>query len=274
MSNQWVYLFNELEKAENYVGGEWKNVKSLLGGKGANLAEMTRIGVPVPPGFIITTEACNAYLATGETFPPGMWQQVLQAVESIEQQTGKIFGNPKNPLLVSCRSGARFSMPGMMDTILNLGLNDETTAGLIGLTDNERFVYDCYRRLVQMFGAVVMGIPDDTFEEKISDCRSNAGVEIDAELGAADLQQLTQEFKQIYRHYTGHPFPDDPYEQLKSAINAVFKSWNGKRAVDYRNASGIPHNLGTAVNIQTMVFGNLGQDCLTGVALSRNGTTG
>ncbi|UCD82292.1 MAG: pyruvate, phosphate dikinase [Desulfobacterales bacterium] len=274
MSNQWVYLFNELDRADQYAGGGWEGVKGLLGGKGANLAEMTRIGVPVPPGFIITTEACNAYLAAGETFPPGMWQQVLQSVEELERQSGKRFGDPKNPLLVSCRSGAKFSMPGMMDTILNLGLNDETAAGLIELTDNERFVYDSYRRLVQMFGTVVMGIPDEAFEEKISACRLRAGVETDAQLKAADLQQLTQEFKQTYRYYTGHLFPADPHEQLKRAINAVFKSWNGKRAVDYRNASGIPHDLGTAVNIVTMVFGNLGEDCLTGVALSRNGTTG
>jgi len=274
MSNQWVYLFNELDRAEKYVGGGWEDAKGLLGGKGANLAEMSRIGVPVPPGFIITTEACNAYLAAGETFPPGMWQQVLLAVESLEQQTGKTFGNPKNPLLVSCRSGAKFSMPGMMDTILNIGLNDETAAGLVGLTGNERFVYDSYRRLVQMFGAVVMAIPDDAFEEKISACRSKAGVESDTELKAADLQQLTREFMQIYRRHTGQPFPQDPHEQLKRATDAVFRSWNGKRAVDYRNASGIAHDLGTAVNIVTMVFGNLGSDCLTGVALSRNGTSG
>jgi pyruvate,orthophosphate dikinase len=165
-------------------------------------------------------------------------------------------------------------MPGMMDTILNLGLNDQTAAALIERSENERFVYDCYRRLVQMFGSVVMGIPDEAFEEKISACRIRAGVKTDAELAAADLRQLTQDFQQIYRRFTGHGFPDNPHEQLKRAINAVFKSWNGKRAVDYRNASGIPHNLGTAVNIQTMVFGNLGQDCLSGVALSRNGTSG
>ncbi len=274
MSNQWVYLFEELDQAEKYVGGEWEKVRGLLGGKGANLAEMTRIGVPVPPGFIITTEACNAYLAAGENFPQGMWQQVLQAIASIEVQTGKKFGDRQNPLLVSCRSGAKFSMPGMMDTILNLGLNDQTAAGLIEMTGNERFVYDSYRRLVQMFGTVVMGIPDDAFEEKLADWRLKAGVETDAELKAADLQQLTQVFKKIYQLHTGHPFPDEPHEQLKSAINAVFKSWNGKRAVDYRNASGIPHDLGTAVNIVTMVFGNLSEDSLTGVALSRNGTTG
>ncbi len=274
MSNQWVYRFNELDQAEKYVGGAWDSVRGLLGGKGANLAEMTRIGVPVPPGFIITTEACNAYLAAGENFPEGMWQQVMQALESIEKQTGKKFNSPQNPLLVSCRSGAKFSMPGMMDTILNLGLNDQTAAALIEMTGNNRFVYDSYRRLVQMFGTVVMGIHDDAFEEKLADLRSKEGVETDAELKAADLQQLTQVFKKIYQVHTGYPFPDNPYEQLKRAIDAVFKSWNGKRAVDYRNAAGIPHDLGTAVNIVSMVFGNLSEDSLTGVALSRNGTTG
>jgi len=274
MSNKWVYLFGELDQIGRKVGGGWDDVKGMLGGKGANLAEMTRIGIPVPPGFIITTEACNAYLAAGENFPSGMWQQVLQAVQGIEKQTGKMFGQPQNPLLVSCRSGAKFSMPGMMDTILNLGLNDQTAAGLIEMIGNERFVYDSYRRLVQMFGTVVMGIPDEVFEDKISACRYRAKVVTDAELKAADLQKLTQDFKQVYQRHTGHPFPDDPHEQLRSAVDAVFKSWNGKRAVDYRNASGIAHDLGTAVNIVTMVFGNLGEDSLTGVALSRNGTTG
>ena len=222
MSKQLVYLFEELDRVEKYVDGTWDDVKGLLGGKGAGLAEMTRIGVPVPPGFIITTEACNAYLAAGENFPPGMWKQVLQAIESIEKQTGKTFGNPQNPLLVSCRSGAKFSMPGMMDTILNLGLNDQTAAGLIEMTGNERFVYDSYRRLIQMFGTVAIGIPDDAFEEKLAACRSKAGVKTDAELKGADLRQLTQDFKQIYQRHTGHPFPDDPHEQLRSAVDAVF----------------------------------------------------
>jgi pyruvate,orthophosphate dikinase len=274
MSKQWVYLFDELDRADKYVGGEWDDVRGLLGGKGANLAEMMRIGIPVPPGFTITTEACNAYLASGETFPEGMWQQVLLAIQKLEKQSGKKFGDQKNPLLASCRSGAKFSMPGMMDTILNIGLNEETAAGLIALTGNERFVYDAYRRLVQMFGSVVMGIPDEVFEEKMSACRAGADVTSDAQLVASDLKQLTQEFKQIYRRYTADQFPADPYEQLKKAVEAVFKSWNGKRAVDYRNAAAIPHDLGTAVNIVTMVFGNFAEDSLTGVALTRNGTTG
>jgi len=274
MPNKWVYLFNEVDQAEKYVGGEWENVRALLGGKGANLAEMTRIQVPVPPGFTITTEACNAYLASGETFPQGMWDQVLQAVAALEKESGKKFGDRKYPLLISCRSGAKFSMPGMMDTVLNIGLNDETARGLVELTGNERFVYDSFRRLIQMFGSVVRGIPDEVFEEKISELRSRAGVKTDAELAAEDLKALTQEFKQIFSRHTATIFPDKPHVQLKMAIDAVFKSWNGKRAVDYRNASAIPHDLGTAVNIVTMVFGNSGDDSLTGVALTRNGTTG
>jgi len=274
MSNKWVYLFSEVDRAEKYIGGDWENLRGLLGGKGANLAEMTRLNVPVPPGFTITTEACNAFLTAGETFPEGMWDQVRQAVKDIEKQSAKKFGDPANPLLFSCRSGARFSMPGMMDTILNIGLNDQTAAGLLELTGNGHFVYDSFRRLIQMFGSVVMGIPDDVFEEKMTAYRSRAGVKTDAELTAADLKGLTQDFKQIFRRYTTLDFPADPYQQLKMATEAVFKSWNGKRAVDYRNASNIPHDLGTAVNIVTMVFGNLGDDSATGVALTRNGTTG
>jgi pyruvate, orthophosphate dikinase len=274
MQKKWVYQFSEVEQAEKSVGGKWDDVRGLLGGKGANLAEMTRIQVPVPPGFTITTEACNAYLASGETYPEEMWDQVLQAVTGLEKESGKKFGDRKNPLLVSCRSGAKFSMPGMMDTILNIGLNDETAAGLVELTGNEHFVYDSYRRLIQMFGSVVMGIPDEVFEEKISDCRFKAGVKTDAELAAGNLKELTKEFKETFRRYTNTDFPRKPYSQLKMAIDAVFKSWNGKRAVDYRNASAISHDLGTAVNIVTMVFGNSGEDSCTGVALTRNGTTG
>ena len=169
MSKKWVFLFNELDQAEAYVGGVWDDVRGLLGGKGANLAEMTRIGMPVPPGFIVTTETCNAYLAAGNAFPPGSWEQVLDALHAIEKQTDKKFGDRINPLLVSCRSGAKFSMPGMMDTVLNIGLNDETARGMVLLTNNERFVYDSYRRLIQMFGSVVLGLPDEAFEDVLSD---------------------------------------------------------------------------------------------------------
>ena len=274
MSSKWVYFFNEVDQAEKFVGGDWDAVRGLLGGKGANLAEMTRLRVPVPPGFTLTTEACNAYLAAGETFPEGMWEQELEALKAVESATGKKFGDTKNPLLVSCRSGGKFSMPGMMDTVLNIGLNDDTLEGMIKLTGDERFVYDSYRRLVQMFGSVVMRIPDEPFEEVITDTRRKAGVNSDAELTADDWQKVTAEFKKIYKHHTHRDFPTDPLVQLRKATEAVFKSWNGKRAIDYRNAAGIAHNLGTAVNIVTMVFGNMGDTCATGVAMTRNASTG
>jgi pyruvate,orthophosphate dikinase len=272
--SKWVYLFDEVEQAEKYVGGEWEAVRGLLGGKGANLAEMTRLKVPVPPGFTLTTEACNAYLAAGETFPEGMWEQALEALKAVESATGKTFGDKKNPLLISCRSGGKFSMPGMMDTVLNIGLNDDTAKAMIKLTGDERFVYDLYRRLVQMFGSVVMGIPDEPFEEVITHTRRKAGVKSDAELTADDWQKVTAEFKKIYKHHTHRDFPSDPLVQLRKATEAVFKSWNGKRAVDYRNAAGIAHDLGTAVNIQTMIFGNMGNNSATGVAMTRNASTG
>ncbi len=274
MSHKWVYLFEEVDEAEKYVGGEWERVRALLGGKGANLAEMTRIGVPVPPGFTVTTEACNAYLAAGEKFPEGMWEQELEALKHVEEKTGKKFGDPKNPLLVSCRSGAKFSMPGMMDTVLNLGLNDETAKGMVELTGDERFVYDAYRRLVQMFGSVVLGISDEYFEKALDELKEKRGVTTDTDLTADDWKELTETFKQIIKKHKGFDFPQDPYEQLRMATEAVFKSWNGKRAVDYRNAAGIPHDLGTAVNIVTMVFGNMGWDSGTGVAFTRDPATG
>ncbi len=274
MTKKWVYLFGEVDHAQEYVGGDWEAVRGLLGGKGANLAEMVRLGIPVPPGYIVTTEACNACLAAGGTKPDGLWNQEQAALNALEEATGKQFGDPKNPLLVSCRSGAKFSMPGMMDTVLNIGLNNEIAVGLVELTGDERFVFDCYRRLVQMFGSVVTGIPDEMFEDVISTARSKAGVNTDAELTADDLKAVTKEFKIIFRRHAHRNFPDDPYEQLNLATEAVFKSWNGKRAFDYRNAADISHDLGTAVNIQTMVFGNLGMDSASGVALTRNGTTG
>jgi len=270
---KWVYLFNEVEQAESYVGNDWEKVRTLLGGKGANLADMTRIGVPVPPGFTVTTEACNAY-SDAKVFPEGMWEQVKAALHEVEAQTGKTFGDPNRPLLISCRSGAKFSMPGMMDTILNIGLNNEVAEGLVSLTSDARFVYDSYRRLVQMFGSVVMGVPDEIFEAVITAKRNEQGVKNDVNLTAEDWQDITDQFKNIVRSYTGHAFPAEPLAQLKLATEAVFKSWNGKRAFDYRNASHIAHDLGTAVNIVTMVFGNMGDDCGTGVAMSRNASTG
>jgi len=274
MADKWVYLFGEVEEAKDYVGGDWENVRGLLGGKGANLAEMVRIGMPVSPGFTITTEACNAYLAASGAFPEGLGEQIKKGMQTVESATGKKFGDPKNPLLISCRSGGKFSMPGMMDTVLNIGLNDETAMGMIELTGDERFVYDSYRRLVQMFGSVVMGAPDEAFEEVITEARLKAGVKTDTELSADAWKDVTDKFKSIFRRYANRNFPTDPNEQLLLATEAVFKSWNGKRAVDYRNAAGIAHDLGTAVSIQTMVFGNMGNDSATGVALTRNGTTG
>ena len=274
MTKKWVYLFEEIDSIEAYVGGRWKDVKGLLGGKGANLADMVRINVPVPPGFTITTEACNAYLASGGIIPDQLWEQTLKALKKIEQETGKIFGGKDQPLLVSCRSGAQISMPGMMDTVLNIGLNEETVKAMATLTNDERFAFDAYRRLIQMFGSVVMGVSDDEFEKFISLTKKRRGVGSDAELTGDDWKAVVSEFKSIYRRKTGHHFPDDPHVQLKLATEAVFKSWNGKRAVDYRNAAGIPHDMGTAVNIVTMVFGNMGNDSATGVAMTRNGSTG
>jgi pyruvate,orthophosphate dikinase len=273
MSNKWIYLFREVEEAEVYAGS-WEGVRGLLGGKGANLAEMTRIGVPVPPGFTATTEACNAYLAEGEQFPKGMWEQALAAMKAVENETGKKFGDAANPLLVSCRSGAKFSMPGMMDTVLNIGLNDKTARGMVELTGDETFVYNSYRRLVQMFGSVVLGIEDEAFEHAISARKREKGLKDDTELSAEDWKLLTEEFKAIVRKHKGFDFPQDPYEQLKLATEAVFKSWNGKPAIAYRNREKIPHDLGTGVNIVTMVFGNMGWTSGTGVAFTRNPATG
>jgi pyruvate,orthophosphate dikinase len=271
---KWVYLFDEVEQAEEYEGGSWEEVRGLLGGKGANLADMTRIGTPVPPGFTVTTEACNAYLAAGQKVPEGMWEQELEALKYVEEKTGKKFGDPANPLLVSCRSGAKFSMPGMMDTVLNIGLNDKTAAGMVKLTEDERFVYDAYRRLVQMFGSVVLGIEADAFENVLEEYKKQKGVKSDTDLNAGDWKTLTKKFQEIVRQHKGFDFPQDPIEQLRLATEAVFKSWNGKRAIDYRNAASISHDLGTAVNIVTMVFGNMGWDSGTGVAFTRDPATG
>jgi pyruvate,orthophosphate dikinase len=273
LTEKWVYLYNEVEAAEKQAG-DWEGVRALLGGKGANLAEMTRIDVPVPPGFVITTEACNAYLDAGEAFPEDLWDQTLAALKKVEELAGKKFGDAKDPLLVSCRSGAKFSMPGMMDTVLNIGLNDDTAKGMIELTGDERFVYDAYRRLVQMYGSVVMGVTDVAFEDVLTEARQHRGVESDSDLTAEDWKSITATFLKIVKDHTGKDFPLDPIDQLRLATEAVFKSWNGKRAIDYRNAAGIAHDLGTAVNIVTMVFGNMGNDSGTGVATTRNVSTG
>jgi pyruvate,orthophosphate dikinase len=264
-----VYRFDQVDDAEKAVGGAWDDVKALLGGKGANLAEMTRLGIPVPPGFTVTTTACLRYLEYDNTPPEGLWEEVEDALRRLEERTGKRFGDPESPLLLSCRSGAKFSMPGMMDTVLNIGLNTATAEGLVRRTGDEHFVYDSYRRLVQMFGTVVLGLRDELFEHVLATARAARGVDSDADLTADDLRGIVNRFRDI-----AVTFPDDPFEQLRMAIEAVFASWNGRRAVDYRNAAGIAHDLGTAVNVQTMVFGNLGERSATGVAMSRSGATG
>jgi pyruvate,orthophosphate dikinase len=273
-SQKYVFLFSQFDEATARYDGDWEGVRGLLGGKGANLMDATRLGIPVPPGFTVTTEGCNDYLEAGEKFPGDSWNQILDAVSALEKQTGKKFGDPDNPLLVSCRSGAKFSMPGMMDTILNIGLTDEIVEVLATRAHRPRFAWDIYRRLIHMFGSVVMGVPDEVFEAVITAQRRESGVKSDTELDAAAWNRVTKRFKKIIRTYTGKKFPSDPQEQLRLATEAVFKSWNGKRAIDYRNASNIPHDLGTAVNIQTMVFGNMGEDSATGVFMSRNATTG
>jgi len=271
-ARKWVYLFDEVKAAEKYAGN-WEGVRSLLGGKGSGLADMTRAGVPVPPGFTITTEACNWYRKTG-SFPPGMWNQAQAALKVTEKRAGKKFGDPKNPLLVSCRSGAKFSMPGMMNTILNIGLNDEVVDGLANLTNNARFAWDSYRRLIEMFGATVFNLDDEHFEHPMAEHKARKGYKSDTEMTAEDWKELVSAFKEVFKKQVGFDFPQDVYKQLEFATKAVFESWNGKRAIDYRRATGISDDLGTAVNIVTMVFGNMGDDSGTGVAFTRNPSTG
>ena len=248
--------------------------KNLLGGKGANLHEMTRLGIPVPPGFTISTEACIHYSANKKQYPSGMGKQVEENLKKVEQALGASFGNPANPLLVSVRSGARVSMPGMMDTVLNLGLNDQTLQGLIARSKNERFAYDSYRRFIQMFGDVVLGIDKQAFERLLEAQKHAKKVKLDTELTAADLKELVTLFRRVVKDKTGRDFPQDPKEQLRLAINAVFESWNNPRAVTYRRLHNIPGDWGTGVNVQSMVFGNLGDGSGTGVAFTRDPGTG
>ena len=249
-------------------------MRDLLGGKGAGLAEMTSAGLPVPPGFTITTEACNDYFAAGEQLPAGLWDDVLAAVREVEARTGKGFGDAANPLLVSVRSGAKFSMPGMMDTVLNLGLSQATLQGLVALTGNERFGWDAYRRFIQMFGRIVMDVPGERFDHALDAKKRERGVSQDTDLTASDLREVATEYRAIVREVTGRDFPEDADEQLDLAIRAVFASWFGKRARDYRDYNKIAHDLGTAVNVVTMVFGNMGDDSGTGVAFTRDPNTG
>ncbi|SUY47423.1 pyruvate, phosphate dikinase PpdK [Clostridium putrefaciens] len=264
MEKKYVYFFNEGDSS----------MKNLLGGKGSNLAEMTKIGIPVPQGFIVTTEACNKYYDDGRTITDEVTNQIYKQLNELEKVTGKQFGGLENPLLVSVRSGARASMPGMMDTILNLGLNDETVESMIKLTGNERFAYDSYRRFIQMFSDVVMEIDKKNFEALIDNMKEEKGVKLDTDLTAGDLKELVRQFKEYYKKEKGEDFPSDPKEQLIKSILAVFRSWDNPRAIVYRRLNDIPASWGTAVNVQEMVFGNKGETSGTGVAFSRNPSTG
>ncbi len=267
-ARKYVFFFGN-KKAEGRA-----EQKNLLGGKGANLHEMTRLGIPVPSGFTISTEACIYYTANKNKYPAGMWKQVEENLKKVEKAMGATFGDSKNPLLVSVRSGARVSMPGMMDTVLNLGLNDETLQGLIARSGNERFAYDSYRRFIQMFGDVVLGIEKQSFERLLEAQKNAKKVKLDTELTAADLKELVGLFKRVVKDKTGKDFPQDPKEQLGLAINAVFGSWDNPRAITYRKLNNIPGNWGTAVNVQSMVFGNTGDNSGTGVAFTRDPGTG
>ncbi|WP_394232371.1 pyruvate, phosphate dikinase [Niallia oryzisoli] len=262
--SKFVYLFNEGNS----------NMKELLGGKGANLAEMTNIGLPVPFGFTISTQACNDYYEAGKKISQYVEEEILAALKTLEDKTGKRLGDPANPLLVSVRSGSVFSMPGMMDTVLNLGMNDETVKGVAGLTENARFAYDSYRRFIQMFSNVVLGIDSFYFEQYLEETREKKGYQADPELTAEDWQEVIAGYKEIVKKHTRNDFPQEPKQQLFLAINAVFDSWNNQRAIIYRRLNKIPDHLGTAVNIQSMVFGNMGNDSGTGVAFTRNPSTG
>ena len=276
MTKKWVFLTrNGMSVFAEELGHEpsLNEAKIKFGGKGAGLMAMTAAGAPVPPAFTITTEACVEYMKTNE-FSKGMWEQTLEALKDIEAQTGKKFGDPSNPLLVSVRSGGRQSRPGMMDTVLNLGLNDETRAALARLTGNEWFSYDAYRRFIAMFSDIVMDYSREHFEEALNEVKAREGVRADTEVSLEGLKGLVDEYKAMYKSHFGEPFPTDPFKQLDLSIKAVFNSWNGARAIAYRDHEGIPHDWGTAVNVQTMVFGNMGSDSGTGVAFSRSPSTG
>lgn len=264
MAQKRVYLFREGDAT----------MKNLLGGKGANLAEMTNAGLPVPPGLTITTETCMEYINAGNKLPEGLMDDVKEALKDVEKQTGKGFGSSENPLLLSVRSGARLSMPGMMETILNLGLNDETIKGLINLTNNERFAYDSYRRFITMFSSVVLHMEREKFEHILDEIKTKEGVKLDTDVSIDGLKELAKRYKELVKQETGKDFPQDPQTQLQLAIEAVFKSWNIPRAIAYRNHYKIEHNYGTAVNVQSMVFGNMGTDSATGVSFTRNPSTG
>ncbi|MGB9893698.1 MAG: PEP/pyruvate-binding domain-containing protein, partial [Candidatus Saccharicenans sp.] len=268
MAKKYVYFFGAGSAEGN------KDMKDILGGKGANLAEMASIGLPVPPGFTISTEVCNLFFKAGNRMPKEVEQQVATGLKRLEKVSGLKFGDQINPLLVSVRSGAKFSMPGMMDTILNLGLNDQTVEGLAKKTGNRRFALDCYRRLIHMFGDVVLDIPKKKFEEILRAKKESHGLKYDHELTEPILEEILTEYKKLVAAETGQEFPQKVSDQLKMAIAAVFKSWNNPRAITYRQKYHIPESLGTAVNVQQMVFGNYGPTSATGVGFTRNPATG
>ncbi|MDY5934594.1 MAG: PEP/pyruvate-binding domain-containing protein, partial [Oscillospiraceae bacterium] len=264
MATKYTYLFSEGNK----------DMRNLLGGKGANLAEMTNIGLPVPQGFTITTEACTKYYEDGKKINDDIQAQIMEYIDKMEEITGKKFGDKKNPLLVSVRSGARASMPGMMDTILNLGLNEDVVEAISEMSGNPRWAWDCYRRFIQMYSDVVMEVGKKYFEELIDKMKAEKGVTQDVDLTAEDLKVLAGQFKAEYKAKIGADFPSDPKEQLMGAVEAVFRSWDNPRANVYRRDNDIPYSWGTAVNVQSMAFGNMGDDCGTGVAFTRDPATG
>jgi len=269
MTEKYVYKFFDKEVCEGSA-----DMKNLLGGKGANLAEMTSLGLPVPPGFVVSTQACLHFLANNEEYPEGLKAEVDEALEALEAHMGKKLGDNEDPLLVSVRSGARISMPGMMDTVLNLGLNDVSVEGLAKISNDPRFAYDSYRRFMYMYADVVKNVSKEHFEKELGKLKHELGVENDTEIPADELKKLIQKYKAIYKEHMGEDFPQDPRKQLDDAIRAVFRSWNTRRAIDYRNHQGIPHDLGTAVNVMTMIYGNLGETSATGVAFTRNPSDG
>ncbi|MES1197250.1 MAG: PEP/pyruvate-binding domain-containing protein, partial [Pseudomonadota bacterium] len=264
----WVYSFGGGDSAGD------ASMKTLLGGKGANLAEMAKLGLPVPPGFTLSTEVCTAFYERARAYPDGLTQQVEAALASLETKTGKQFGDASNPLLVSVRSGARASMPGMMDTVLNLGLNDETVEGLAKLSGDRRFAFDSYRRFIQMYSDVVLELDHSVFEEILGGHKDHQGYRTDTEMSADDWEDVVRQYKRAVERQLGKPFPSDPKEQLWGAIGAVFSSWMNERAKVYRRLNNIPESWGTAVNVQAMVFGNMGETSATGVAFTRDPSTG
>lgn len=271
-TNKWVYRFDERDDVTSHVREDQDSARNRLAGKGANLADMARIGVPVPPGFTVTTEACDAYLDSGCAFPENVWDQVLSGIKTVESETGMRFGDEKEPLMVSCRSGAKISVPGMMDSVPYIGLNDYTVPAMVRMAEDPRLVYDAYLRLIQTFGSVV-GIGKEAFDEVREDVLRSASVHGSSGLSTKDWGRVAASYKEIYRCYSGHVFPEDPYEQLEAVIGAFIEGWKEERSANNGDAPGTIHGIGTAVTVSAMLFGNMGEDCSTGVATTRNGSS-